>query len=186
MRARNLVPIVALGIVLGLNTAPAQAATVPGWTSWLMPTGTVCVQTGTQTWLPLATAAANWNRTDASVVGKVSCAGYPRSMTVITRSYSSSSDGACAKFHSPGWAWQKVRGVWTWVPTAPTILVNQWYRLRAWCQSTYRKRLNLMTHELGHMLGLAHRSGRTVMLPYVNETYVTPQAGDVYLVNRRY
>lgn len=172
-------------LALGFVT-PQQAHAAAGWVSWLIPNGTLCVQTGTQTWLPLTTAAANWNRTDATVVAKVSCAGYPRSMTVIVRSYTSSTDGACAKTGSPSYTWTYVRGVWTWVPNAPTISVNQWPRMRAACQGTYRKRLNLMTHELGHVLGLGHASGVTVMLPHVNETYVVPQKADVDRVNRRY
>ena len=178
--------VVALGIVLGLGATPAQAASAPGWNNWLMPTGTICVQTGTQTWLPLATAAWHWNKSDATMIYRVSCTGYARSMTVITRSYSSSSDGACAKFTGGGWSWQKVRGVWTWVPKAPTILVNQWSRIRAHCQGTYRRRLNLMSHELGHVLGLSHATGITVMRTYNNETYVVPTVYDIARVNRRY
>ena len=158
-----------------------------GWMDQLMPTGTICVQAGTQTTWPAAVAARAWNATDASMVAKVSCAGYARSMTVMIVSYSSSTDGLCAKTGSAnGWTWRNVRGAWVWTPNAPTIWVNQWSRVRSWCQGTYKRRLMITSHELGHVLGLSHASGVTVMLPYTNERYTVPTVYDVARVNRRY
>lgn len=175
---------VALLAVAGVSRADAAPT---GWTDWLVRTGTVCVQKGTQTYWPVDTAVRAWNATDASMVAKVSCAGYSRAMTVIIRGYSSSSDGACAKFNSPGgFTWAKVRGAWVWVPNTPTIWVNNWSRIRAACQNTARKRLYLMSHELGHVFGLSHATGITVMRARVNETYILPTRYDVARLNRRY
>jgi hypothetical protein len=202
--------LVALGITYGLSTAPVQApapaqvqtieqpspqyaaagaqATPTGWGKWLMPTGQICVQTGGSTYWPIAQAVAAINKTDANIVAKASCTGYKRSMTIIIRGYTSSTDGACANAYSAGgsFTWTYVRGVWTWVPNAPVVNVNFWYRMKAACQNTYRKRLYLMSHEILHILGLAHATGVTVMLSRVNETYVVPQWIDIYRINRRY
>jgi hypothetical protein len=181
-RAFVLVAALLVGFVVPQQAHAASA----GWGQWLMPTGTICVQTGGSTYWPIAKAVAAINATDASMVAKASCRGYKRSMTVILVAYYNANDSTCASTYSKGWTWQKVRGVWTWTPNAPYIKVNFSPKLKAACQNTYRKRLYLMSHELLHVVGLAHAWGVTAMRPRVNEVYVLPTWRDVQLVNRRY
>jgi len=188
MRKLIVTALAALGVLAGslVSAAPASAAPA-GWTSWLMPTGTVCVQTGGSTYWPIARAVSVINATDASMVARSSCSGYKRSMTVKLVAYYNSSDSTCASTGSYGWTWQKVRGAWVWTPNAPYIKVNMARWAKSWCQGTYAKRLYLMSHELLHVLGLDHRYGTTVMVPRVSQMrYSLPTSYDKALVNRRY
>lgn len=199
---RSCVTVIAIGAALGLIlvllgiggvkavAAPAQSQVVTavpaGWQTWLMPTGTICVQTGGSTYWPFAQVVGAINATDVSMVAKASCRGYARNMTVTFQAFYDTSSGApCASMYSTGWTWQNIRGVWAWAPKAPYIKVN-FASTRAGCRSTHRKRLNLMSHELLHVVGLSHATGVTVMLPSVNERYVAPTVYDVARINRRY
>lgn len=188
MRKLLVAVLAALGLLAGglVTATPAQAAPA-GWGPWLMPTGTVCVQTGGSTYWPIAKAVAAINATDASMVARRSCTGYKRSMTVKLVAYYNSHDATCASTFSSGWTWAKVRGVWTWTPNAPYIKINFASWAKRHCQGTYAKRLWLMSHELLHVLGLDHREGATVMMPSISRMRGSLLTrGDAYLVDRRY
>lgn len=190
MRHRILITLmVAVGIVLGLNTAPAQAATtanVPGWLSWLLPTGTLCV--ATQGSPVLAQAAANWNKTDAVIVAHRTCAGYPRHMTLKFRGTTQPGTHACGWFSSDGWTWRKVRGVGTWTPDAGWVTINYATNLKAGCRATTAMFSKVVNHETGHWLGLDHNCEYSVMANCDRWTWKSgvPTSYDTARVNRRY
>ena len=169
-----------------LSCGPRADAAVAGWGDWLMPTGTICVLTGAG---PAATAAAEWNQTDASMVADTSCAAYPRNMTVLFVGRDDSAGFWCARTGTAdGWTWQYVRGVWTWTPNAPQIEINYASVWRAQCRATSAQLAHLFAHELGHVLGLAHNCEASVMADCRAYAwrYAAPTAVDVDRVNRRY
>ena len=158
----------------------AQAATPAGWGEWLLPTGTLCVQT--QGSSVIAQAAANWNKSDAVIVASPTCAGYSRKMTVKFVGYTAL-DGACAKTGATKWSWENVRGVWSWVPLDATVWINYATQYRAGCRGTTGQVQHVYNHELGHWLGLAHNKDASVLNGW---TYRFPTTVDIRRVNYRY
>jgi hypothetical protein len=169
-------------IAIALTPTQANAATPAGWADWLMPTGTVCVQTGGS--VIAAQAAVNWDKTDIPVVAKTSCTGHPRNMTVVFVGYNDPAEYACAKTgSSAGWTRQNVRGVSILTPNAPTIWVNYATNWRNQCRRTSAQVAHVYSHELGHVWGLKHITGASVMAAW---QYTAPTWADIDRVNRRY
>lgn len=172
----------------------ASTATAPqpaGWGEWLIPTGTLCVQT--QGSAVVAQAAANWNRSDAVIVAHSTCAGYPRNMTVVlvgVNQPATATWAACAWTGSAsGWTRRTVRGVSILTPNAPTIWVNYAANLRSRCRASTAMWAHLYNHELGHVLGLAHNADASVLAGVGTRyywAYNAPTALDLARVNRRY
>lgn len=189
MKKLIAVLITVAGIAV-LSALPAQAAisTPPaGWLKWLMPTGTVCVETGGSA--IAARAAADWNRTDMVVVAKSRCDGYTRMMTVKFEGYNAPNTSTCGYATSVGGYYERtVRGARVLVAAAPVIRINYATNLRTACRSTSTKMLHLFSHELGHIWGLAHNRERSVVAegrPYA-WVYSTPTSIDHARINRRY
>jgi hypothetical protein len=190
MKRILLALIVALGIGLGLGATPAQAATAPppGWLEWLIPTGTLCVETGGST--IAAQAAVNWNRSDAVIVARTKCTGYTRAMTVRFIGVNEPDTVACAITGSEsGWTRRTVRGASVLTPNAPAVYLNYAANLRTGCRATSTHVAHVINHELGHVLGLAHTAEASVLASVGTRyywKYHAPTARDLYLVNRRY
>lgn len=174
--------MIAAALLAASSLASSAAAQPVGWADWLMPTGQICVQTGGSA--VAAQAAQAWNRTDADMIAKVSCVGYPRSMTVVFVGYSNPNERTCAVTYSEaGWTRKTVRGVSALTPNAPAIRINYATSLRVGCRSTPAQVLHVYAHELGHVLGLAHNKDASVMGAW---QYRLPTAIDTARVNRRY
>ena len=123
MRRLFLVLLLAAGVV----AAPLQAHAGP-YEMWQMRNGTVCVQTGGSTYWPITQAVAAWNKSDVDVVADKTCAGYPRSRTVIFKAYDDPNEFACAKTGSNSYSWEYVTyngvRVARWVPNLMVVWVN--------------------------------------------------------------
>lgn len=193
-----LIAILAVGFVVGVTTPSlAQKATenkayaygysgYAGWADWLMPTGTICLETNGST--VLAAVAAEWNKSDADIVGQRSCMGYSRNMTVKYVVVDKPTDPACAWSGSDsGWTRQNVRGMSTLTPNGPTVWLNKAASYSG-CRATSSMVKHVWSHEFGHILGLAHNSEPSIMAqgePY-GWDYNSPTVLDIWRVNYRY
>lgn len=184
---RRVVLFLALVALFSGFFTRADAATNP-YEMWQFRNGRVCVQTGGSTYWPITTAVAAWNRTNVDVVSDVTCAAFPRRQTVVFKAYyDSSRTAACAKTGSNSYSWEYVTyngvKVARWVPNEMVVWLNwapYWAKV---CRGTVGARTHLVTHELGHALGLAHNGDRSVMNGW---TYQLPTVLDVQRANARY
>lgn len=178
------------------SSATTAYPSATGWSSpaQMAPVGTLCFQTGGGTVLgpSIVAAAAGWNKTNLTVVAQKFCTGYPRDRTLLFKAYYNSKTTPsgyvteCATYSGGGYAWKLVRNVWTWVATQPTVNVNYSALAVKQCMFSTAAKTNMMSHESGHYLGLAHRTGATVMTSGMNTTYITATYYDIKLANTRY
>lgn len=197
MRRLGVIAAAALGVAAA-TTVPAHAAypNVPGWEfpAHMAPTGTLCFETGGGKVLgpAITAAAAGWNKTDATVVARASCTGFPRRNVVKFVAYYSSATNPrgyvteCAMFVPGHYTWTYARGMWTWLPDTPTVKVNYSALAVKQCMNTTAKKYQMIAHETGHYLGLSHAVGITVMTSDVNGRYSSPTTYDIARINTRY
>ncbi len=166
-------------VVLALLAGALQAAaTTTYFQQWRFRTGVVCVEThGWQFW-PAREAAARWSAApDLTVVAWASCSSQPVSQRVVLRTYDNPAEYACAKT-DPGPYLDSggiVRTMTIWLNVAP--------RWKAGCYSSASQRAHIISHELGHALGLAHRDGPSVMASW---SYQWPTSADLTQIELRY
>lgn len=170
-----------LAFIVVPNKADAATLGETGWADWLMPSGQICLETNG--WTIPAKVAYEWNKSDADVVGKASCAAYPRNMTVKYVGINKPSDVACAwTGSSDGWTRKTVRGMSILTPNAPTVWINYGASYNG-CRRTTAMVLHVWMHEFGHVLGLAHNKDVSVLNGW---TYNVPTYTDIRRVNYRY
>jgi hypothetical protein len=183
--------------LLSTGTANAAYPAVPGWTSpaQMAPVATICFETGGgKVFGPsIVAAAAGWNKSDLTVVAKVSCIDYARRATVKFVAYYNSATNArgyvtdCAKYAGGTYTWVYMRGVWTWVAETPTVMINYAPLATKQClHSSYAAKTNIVSHETGHYFGLSHATGITVMTSAVGTKYTVATVYDINRVNGRY
>lgn len=187
---------VVVAVSLSAGTAHAAYPNVPGWSSpaQMAPVATICFQTGGGRVLgpSIVAAAAGWNKSDLTVVAKVSCTGYARRATVKFAAYYNSAVNArgyvteCAKYSGGKYTWTYMRGVWTWVAESPTVMVNYSALAVKQCMGSYAAKANMMSHETGHYFGLSHAVGITVMAAGQSTRYTTATYYDIKRINGRY
>jgi hypothetical protein len=182
---RLLAILAAAGLLLTFTpAAPAQAVDQ----GWRFKTGMICVETHGWTRWPLTDAARRWDTSpDIHVFALADCSAYPATQRVTLRVYYSS-EYACAKTGSiGGYTWEYVYRngvrVAAWTPKAMTLWMNMWPGWFNQCHATAGQRAHIASHELGHALGLAHRTGASVMASWA---YQWPTAADIYDANGLY
>lgn len=174
-RSWGLLLVALLAVLAG--TQQAQA-TDSYFQQWRFRTTKVCVETHGWRFWPARDAATRWSASGAvNVFAWSDCSSQPVSQRVVLRVYDNPAEYACAKtdagryLDSGGY----VRTMTIWLNVAP--------RWKAGCYATASQRAHIISHELGHALGLAHRDGPSVMASWA---YQWPTASDLYQLKRRY
>lgn len=181
----------AVGLMFAISPTKAHAAYPPvsGWTSpaQMAPVATICFETGGGRVLgpAIVAAAAGWNKSDLTVVAKVSCIGYARTATVKFVAYYST-ERTCAWYDGGHYSWVYMRGVWTWRADTPTIRVNYGAAMVKACQWSLASKTNMISHETGHYFGLSHATGITVMTAGLQTKYTVATYYDIKRINGRY
>ena len=194
--SKRLSRIVAAAITLGavlfaVMVTPASAKT---FEMWHFRDGQVCFQDHGWTRWPAASAVAKWNVADVNIVRASSCATRPRSMVIDLKTYNDPKDYACAKTASEGndysWVYVTKNGVRTasWAPNRMTIWMNMAPSLYARCHATAAMRAHLVSHELGHGIGVGHPDGKppVSVMPQGSWSVQWPTAWDLANVNAIY
>lgn len=181
--------IAAIAVVVGVGVAPAQAAGV--YESWRFRDGQICFQDHGSTRYDGTAATAKWNAADVNIVSRDVCTGFSRGMIIDLKTYNDPSDYACAKTGSNSYSWEYVRStgakVAKWVPNLMVIWINTAASLAPRCNATSGMRAHLLSHELGHALGLAHLpAGTASVMPQGSWSVWWPTALDVRNVNAVY
>jgi hypothetical protein len=134
--------LAALAIVIASVVLPTGSATA-NLESWRWPTREVCVRDGAALpYWPLRVAAMEYSKAaDLSVVTAPDCTGYRQQVSL--EQYAAR-DGRCG-VTTTWWDGDRVRGA--------AIRLNTYY----WsCLSSPDRRAHVVSHELGHALGLPH------------------------------
>lgn len=187
---RTVAAVIALGAVLGaVVAAPASAAGT--YESWRMRDGQICFQDhGSVRWDGTA-VTAKWNAADVDIVSRDVCTGYARGMIIDLKTYDDPSDYACAKTGSNSYSWEYVYSSGTrvakWVPNLMVIWVNTAASLAPRCNASSGMRAHLLSHELGHAIGLAHLpAGTASVMPQGAWSVWWPTPLDLRNVNAVY
>ena len=146
-----------MGVAVTLASAilPAVSASAAdnGLQGWRFRTGVICVDTHGWTRWPARESAARYGAiSDLNVFAWVDCSSQPVSQRVVLATYNNPNEFACA-VTDPGKTLDSGGIVRTM-----TIRFNMAPRVFNGCHATAAQRAHLMSHELGHALGLSHRT----------------------------
>ena len=156
---RIVAAVVALaGVVLAVGISPASAA--GPYEQWRFRDGQICYQDhGSARW-DGTVVAAKWNVADVNIVSRDTCTGFSRGMIIDLKMYNDPKDYACAKTGSNSYSWEYVYSSGTrvarWVPNLMVIWINTAPSLAPKCTANSGMRAHLLSHEMGHAIGLAH------------------------------
>jgi hypothetical protein len=180
---------IVLGVaLLAAGTTPASAGT---YEQWRFRDGTICYQDhGSSRW-DGTTVTAKWRAGGVNIISRDFCAGFSRGMIIDLKTYNDPSDYACAKTGSNSYSWEYVYSSGTrtakWVPNLMVIWFNTAPALQPKCTATSGMRAHLLTHEMGHALGLAHLpTGSKSVMPQGAWSVWWPTSLDLAHVNSIY
>jgi hypothetical protein len=183
-RVRGIIAaVVALGATV-FGVAPAEAAT---YEQWRFRDGQICYQDhGSIRW-DGAASVSRWNAADVDIVTMNECTGFTRGMIIDLKLYNNPNEKACAKTGSNSYSWEYV---WSagktarWVPNLMVIWINTASNLEAGCAKTSGMRAHLLSHELGHALGVGHVTGASSVMASWSVWW--PTSWDLANVNAAY
>lgn len=164
---------------LALSTAEAGI-----YEQWVM-AGPVCVKSNAIYGAYFARAASTFNLADGLTVVSGDCAGYPVRRIVQVGTYVDHAVGSCGKTgsYNNAYTWSYVYGKWIWVAERMIVWINVAPEAGPACFSKSTGIAHVVSHELGHALGLAHNSDSSVMGAWA---WYWPTALDVSRVSDRY
>lgn len=181
MKVLALIAVVAAAL---MPAAPANASATYPAEQWRFRTSDVCVETHGWRWWPTVEAARRWDAApDVHVYAWWDCASRPRNQVVVFRVDNDPINAWCGKTGSDAYDWVYSGGQWTWAPRAMVIWLNVASRWASGCTATAAMRAHVISHELGHALGMAHRTGASVMASW---SYQWPTTIDLAGVEDRY
>lgn len=147
-----------LGVLITLTGGNfAKAAT---YEPWGFSYERICFEDNAWKRWPTAQATALWDQSDAWLVNWDDCSSQPRNKTIKLKIYYEPT-GGCAKTGSDTYTWQYAytkEGVRKaqWHPDAMTIWMNMAPERKAGCYSTPAQLAHVLSHELGHAIGVGH------------------------------
>jgi hypothetical protein len=164
--------------------AVAEAAEASPYEQWVM-AETVCVKTNGKYGNYFATAVKYYAKaTNLSIVGG-DCAGFPKYRIIQVGTYVDHAVGSCGKTgsYNNDYSWVYLYGKWVWRANWMIVWINVAAEAGPACFSNTYGIAHVVSHELGHGLGLAHNADASVMGAWA---YYWPTALDIKRVNDRY
>lgn len=177
-------------LVAALSGGVATPATAGTYQDWRFRDGQICYQDRGSTRWDGTVVTAKWRAGGVNLVTKDACTGYARGMIIDVKYFNDPKDLACGKTGASSWSWEYTRStgkVARWVPNDMTIWINTAPSMQAGCASTSGKRAHVLTHEMGHALGLAHLpAGSKSVMPSGSWAVWWPTALDLKNLNALY
>lgn len=174
-------------LITALNAPQASAGT---YETWRFRDGQICYQDHGSTRWDGTAVTAKYRAGGVNIVSRDTCTGYSRGMVIDLKAYNDPADYACAKTGSNSYSWEYVHSagkVAKWVPNLMVIWVNTAPALAGKCTATSGMRAHLLSHEMGHALGLAHLpAGSASVMPQGAWSVWWPTSMDLRNVNALY